>query len=101
MNNFEETVYINDLLDLYGNLLTDKQLEIMLDYYDENLSLSEISENRNITRTAVSDFLKKSRNKLEEYESKLHLYEILKKLEKDENKKELVKQIREGIKNGI
>ncbi|HBF67810.1 MAG TPA: hypothetical protein DDW20_00600 [Firmicutes bacterium] len=101
MNNFEETVYINELLDLYGNLLTDKQLEIMLDYYDENLSLSEISENRNITRTAVSDFLKKSRNKLEEYESKLHLYEILKKLEKDENKKELVKQIREDIKNGI
>ncbi len=101
MNNFEETVYINDLLDLYGSLLTSKQLDIMLDYYDENLSLSEISENRNISRTAVSDFLKKSRNKLEEYESKLHLYEILKKLEKDESNKELIAKIREDIKNGI
>lgn len=101
MNNFEETVYINDLLDLYGSLLTSKQLDIMLDYYDENLSLSEISENRNISRTAVSDFLKKSRNKLEEYESKLHLYEILKKLEEDESNKELIAKIREDIKNGI
>lgn len=101
MNNFEETVYINDLLDLYGSLLTSKQLDIMLDYYDENLSLSEISENRNISRTAVSDFLKKSRNKLEEYESKLHLYEILKKLEKDDSSKELIAKIREDIKNGI
>ena len=38
MNNFEETIYINDLLDLYGNLLTKKQYDVMVDYYQNNFS---------------------------------------------------------------
>ena len=64
------------LLDYYGDLLTEKQRDIMQLYYYEDLSLSEIAENENITRQAVRDNLKKGERKLFDYEEKL---EIMKK----------------------
>jgi predicted DNA-binding protein YlxM (UPF0122 family) len=100
MNNLEEFVYINRLLDMYANMLTKSQLEIMNDYYRCNLSLSEISEMRNISRTAVSDALKKGRTKLLDVESKLGIIKVFDSF-KDENEKELVEKIEERIKDGI
>lgn len=100
MNNLEEFVYINRLLDMYGKLLTESQLEIMNDYYRCNLSLSEISEMRNITRTAVSDALKKGRNKLLDVEAKLKICEVFDSFD-EPNEKELVEKIEERIKDGI
>ena len=101
MNNLDEFVYINKLLDLYGRLLTDSQSEIMNDYYVCNLSLSEISELRNITRTAVSDAMKVARQKLEHYEEKLGLLKTFDSLKQDKNNVEIINQIEERIKNGI
>ena len=43
MNKIEEFVNINNLLDCYQNLLTDKQKNIMQKYYKFDLSLMEIS----------------------------------------------------------
>lgn len=91
----EEKIRISMLLQIYGKLLTEKQFEFMDYYYNEDLSLSEIAENKNITRQAVREILAKSKNKLEEYEEKVMFYEkvnkinpILDKLEKT-NKKEI------------
>ena len=67
----EKNVKISMLLDIYGNLLTEKQNELLDDYYNNDLSLSEIAENQLITRQAVRDNLKKGENKLFEYEEKL------------------------------
>lgn len=67
----EKNVQISLLLDTYGKLLTEKQYELLEDYYNNDLSLSEIAENQNITRQAVRDNLKKGENKLFEYEEKL------------------------------
>lgn len=67
----EKNVQISMLLDIYGNLLTEKQNELLDDYYNNDLSLSEIAENQLITRQAVRDNLKKGENKLFEYEEKL------------------------------
>lgn len=67
----EEKVKISILLEIYGNLLTKKQKELLEDYYNEDLSLSEIAENNLITRQAVRDNLKKGEKKLFEYEEKL------------------------------
>ena len=72
----ENSVKISILLEIYGKLLTPKQFELLDDYYNNDLSLSEIAENENITRQAVRDNLKKGERKLFDYEEKL---EIMKK----------------------
>ena len=67
----EKNVEISILCQLYGKLLSEKQLEFIDDYYNNDLSLSEIAENYGITRQAVRDMLKKGEKKLFEYEEKL------------------------------
>ncbi len=67
----EKNVKISMLNEIYGKLLTRKQSEIINDYYNQDLSLSEIAENNEITRQAVRDILKKGEKKLFEYEEKL------------------------------
>lgn len=67
----EEKVKISMLCQLYGKLLTKKQFEFIDDYYNNDLSLSEIAENNHITRQAVRDMIKKGEKKLFEYEEKL------------------------------
>lgn len=64
---------MNNLLDLYGTLLTENQLNVMEMYYMDDLTLSEISENLGITRSGVFDTVKKASALLEMYESKLEL----------------------------
>lgn len=67
----ERKVEISILCDLYGKLLTQKQFEILNDYYNNDYSLSEIAENNRITRQAVRDIIKKGEKKIFEYEEKL------------------------------
>ena len=67
----DKKVQISILCDLYGKLLTPKQQEFLNDYYNNDLSLSEIAENNQITRQAVRDNIKKGEKKLFEYEEKL------------------------------
>ncbi len=69
----EKNIQISILCQLYGKLLTNKQYEFLDDYYNNDLSLSEIAENNNITRQAVRDNIKKGESKLFEYEEKLGL----------------------------
>ena len=78
----EKNVKISILCDLYGKLLTEKQLELLNDYYNRDLSLSEIAENNNITRQAVRDNIKKGEKKLFEYEEKLLFMKRMLKQEK-------------------
>lgn len=70
----EEQLYLINLYDYYKNLLTDKQREYFEEYYFNDLSLSEISENYNVSRNAIHKQLKEIENKLIEYEEKLNLY---------------------------
>ncbi len=67
----EKHVEISMLCQIYGKLLTEKQYEFINDYYNNDLSLSEIAENNDITRQAVRDVIKKGENKLFEFEEKL------------------------------
>lgn len=62
---------ISYLLDFYGACLTEKQRSFIELYYDEDLSLSEIAENENITRQGVRDSIKRAENTLLELEEKL------------------------------
>jgi uncharacterized protein len=62
---------IGFLFDAYGNLLTEKQREIIELYYYYDLSLGEISEQLSISRQGVHDSIKKSEQLLRDYEEKL------------------------------
>lgn len=71
----EKTQQMNQLLDAYGMLLTDKQQVVLTSYYQEDFSLAEIADNLTISRSAVSDHLKRSEKMLLDYEKKLKLVE--------------------------
>lgn len=57
----------------YGPLLTQKQQDIAYDYFYEDISLGEIAQNYNISRSAVFDSIKRIEKALDDYENKLHL----------------------------
>ena len=59
------------LLDFYGDMLTEKQRDMMVQYYDDDLSLSEIAENFGITRQGVRDAIKHGEAALRELEHKV------------------------------
>jgi uncharacterized protein len=61
----------NALFEVYQGLLTPSQKDVFSDYYALDLSLSEIAENRVISRAAVSDSLKQALNKMREAELQL------------------------------
>ena len=63
------------LLDCYGELLTERQRDLAELYYNEDLSLSEIAEMREITRQAVRDSLRHSDQILLNTEQKLGMAE--------------------------
>ncbi len=69
----EDKVYIAGLLDAYRSLLTEKQSDILSLYYEEDLSLSEITDHYSITRQAVLDVIKRGIAQLKHYEEKLML----------------------------
>lgn len=66
---------INKLLEIYGELLTLQQRKICEDYYVYNLSLAEIAQAKNISRSGVLDSLKKSEKKLLSFEGNLKFLE--------------------------
>ena len=87
------------LYDYYGELFNDKQRKYFEAYYFDNLSLSEISENEDISRNAIHKCVKSVVNKLYEYEDKLGLYKKeckLKKIIDKVNDKEIKKEL-EGL----
>lgn len=96
----EERIKISMLLDLYEGLLTDKQIDIMGLYFNDDLSLAEISEITNTSRQAVFDTIKRCEKSLLDYESKLNLFSRNEKLERV--KKEILSKltdINENTKN--
>ena len=70
----EDIIYYSALYDYYGGLLTDVMQKYFEEYYFNNLSLVEIAENYCISKNAVSKTLKEVKEKLDYYESKLHLH---------------------------
>ncbi len=64
---------ISFLLDFYGEMLTQKQREVIEYYYNDDLSLSEIADNEGITRQGVRDAIKRAEAQLLEMEERLGL----------------------------
>ena len=67
----DKNIKVSMLLEMYGKLLTDKQVDVIDLYYNQNLSLSEIAEELNITRQGVRKSLVDGEKKLLDIEEKL------------------------------
>lgn len=70
------------LWDVYSPLLTASRKEITDLYFNYDLSLAEIAEQKGVSRQSVSDCLKKSRKQLEDYEKKLGFLQVIEELER-------------------
>lgn len=71
----EKDYRVSLLLDFYGEMLTQKQREVIELYYNEDLSLAEIAEHAHITRQGVRDCVKRGEAALFEMEERLGLAE--------------------------
>ncbi len=69
----EKTTRINMLFDLYGLLLTEKQVSILTYYFLDDFSLGEIAAELGVSRQAVYEHVKRGAALLEDYEAKLGL----------------------------
>jgi predicted DNA-binding protein YlxM (UPF0122 family) len=98
MSNTKKMIDDTVLLDFYGELLTDKQKTIMEYYYNDDYTLTEISEILNISRQAIYDTVKRTNELLNVYENKLHLAsDYYDKENKIDIIEEELKQIKETI----
>lgn len=75
MMELDEFLEVSTLLDYYKNLLSDKQREYLINHFEEDLSLSEIAKNNNVSRQAVYDNIKRGIKLLKDYEEKLGFHE--------------------------
>ncbi len=99
----EKDLFVGALNDVYGEFLGGKQKRLISAYYDEDLSLAEISELEGITRQAVLDSIKRTSEKLYLFEEKcgyckkfLAMKELSDKLE---DKSETAVKLKEIIDN--
>ena len=76
-----KTIRLGMLLDIYGELLTDKKYEILSMYIFDNMSYLEIANSLNISKPAVLDAIKVAENKLESLESKLKILNFRQRLQ--------------------
>lgn len=73
MKSVAKDLKISLLLDFYGEMLTEKQKEVVELYYNEDLSLGEIAQNCQITRQGVRDSIKRAEATLIHFEERLGL----------------------------
>ena len=89
MDKIKKTVRYNSLLHIYGSLLSKTQYAFADAYFSYDLSLSEIAEAHDVSRSAVEDAIKKALKKLDEYEKNL------KALEKNEQILSLIEKAKD------
>ena len=75
--------YLAKLFDLYKNMLSDTQKNFMIDFIDNDLTISEIAENSEISRQAVNDAIKKGIAKMKKLEKTLGFLERITLLENE------------------
>ena len=91
----DKTLRDSLLMDFYGELLPKRQKDVIKLYYEEDLSLSEISEEFGISRQGVHDALKKGQHSLAEYEKTLGL------IQKFQDQRQKIRELRKELESII
>lgn len=96
----EKNFYYVELFEIYKSLLTEKQKEVFEMHFLLDFSLSEISEEKGISRQNVNDAIKGAKKKLDELETLLKLkqkHDALKELEKNVTDNKTAEEIKRII----
>lgn len=103
----EKILKVAQLYDVYGQLLNEKQRDVINCYYNEDLSLQEIADNDGKTKQAISDMINRSVDKLFEFENELSLLKSktelkaslldIRELIESSNNKEAIRKLTEII----
>lgn len=70
----EDFIYHGELFNIYKALLNESNCKYYSLYYEENLSLQEIADLENVSKSYVGNIIKKTTEKLIEYETNLQIY---------------------------
>ena len=71
----EDFIYYNNLFLIYKDLIKDSNRDIFDLYYGDNLSMQEIADIKNISKSRVGIIIKNVTRELDKYEEVLKLYE--------------------------
>jgi predicted DNA-binding protein YlxM (UPF0122 family) len=82
MDILDKKIEIMELYDVYQNLLTKKQRDYVEAYYYDDMSITEISEEFEVSRNAVHDQLKRTVSKMKEFEAQMNIRFKMKKRSK-------------------
>ncbi len=98
----EKFVYYTKLFDCYEGLLNEHEKKTFSSYYEENLSMQEIANNRGVSKSAIGATIKNVEMKLTTYERILHLesknekiLNLMNQMEDEKIKAELEKILKE------
>ncbi len=69
----EDFVYYDQLFNIYGSLLNESNRKYYRLYYEENFTLQEIADLKNVSKSYVGNIISKTSKKLKEYENELHI----------------------------
>lgn len=87
------------LLDVYGEALTQKQRDMLTDYYARDFSLSEIGDNYAVSPQAVHFAIKQAEKSLTKYENNFgvcgFISELYKRIDDIKQSKDTVNKVRE------
>ena len=70
----EKFIYYNELYLIYKDLLSDLYKEVFDMYYGDNLTMQEIADNLDLSKSRVGVIIKNVEKKLDLYEKNLHIY---------------------------
>ena len=89
----DKSIRMSLLLEVYRNVLTERQADVVDLYYNQNLSLSEIAEDLKVTRQAVRKSIIEAEKNLVTFEEKLNIFE------KQTKRQEIIDEILKTVKD--
>ncbi len=75
MSRTKDYLHYNNLFDIYGNLLNEREKEIFHLFYEEDYSMQEIANQRSVSKSAIGTTIKTINKKLDDYEKKLNFFQ--------------------------
>ncbi len=96
----EKFIYYNNLFLIYKDFIKESNQEIFDLYYGDNLSMQEIADLKNLSRSRIGAVIKETEKRLDYLENNCNLYKIKNRLQELLNVEDIT-EIKKGIKEII